>query len=136
MFANRLIEQMDRVFGPVGYDSPPYPSLNIWEDKDNFYVESELPGLKLEDIQVSVAEGNQLTIAGERTRHNTENTSWIRHESAYGKFSRVISLPAAVDSNKVAANYEAGVLTLTLPKSEAAKPRRIAVKPGAQMLSA
>jgi HSP20 family protein len=135
MFANRLIEQMDRLFGPVGFDAPPFPPLNVWEDKDHFYVESELPGLKLDDIRVSVAEGNQLTIAGERVPDRPESGAWLRQECGFGEFVRTLTLPAAVDPDKVEARYEAGVLTLTLPKSDAAKPRRIAVRAGAPVLA-
>ncbi len=138
MFANRLIEQMDRLFGPVGFDtpSPAFPPLNVWEDKDSYFVESELPGLKLDDIRVSVAEGNQLTIAGERVANGPEAAgAWLRQECGFGEFVRVLTLPAAVDPDKVEARYEAGVLTLTLPKSDAAKPRRIAVRAGAPLLA-
>jgi len=135
MFANRLIEQMDRLFGPVGFDAPVYPPLNVWEDQDNYYVESELPGMKLDDIHVSVAEGNQLTLSGQRVPSAPERATWIKQECGHGTFTRAIALPAAVDADKVEARYEAGVLTLTLPKSAAAKPRRIAVRAGTPMLA-
>lgn len=78
MFANRLIEQMDRLFGPVGFDAPAYPPFNVWEDHDHYCVDCELPGLQLDDIRVSVAEGNQLTIAGERTPRDHKNAAWIK----------------------------------------------------------
>ncbi len=136
MFANRLIEQMDRLFGPAGFDAPSYPPLNVWEDQDSYFVESELPGLKLDHIRVSVAEGNQLTIAGERAPSGPARAAWIKQECGHGTFARAITLPAAVDADKVEARYDAGVLTLTLPKSAAAKPRRIAVQAGAPALSA
>lgn len=138
MFANRLLDHMDRLYGPVGFDALPaaYPPLNVWEDADAYFVESEIPGLKLEDIHVSVAEGDQLTIACERKPAAAGNATWLRQECGAGGFARVIRLPAAVDPDKVEARYEAGVLTLTLPKSEAAKPRRIAVQTAAPALAA
>ena len=131
MWANRIFEQMNQLFGPVGFDAPPpaaYPPLNVWEDDDNLYVEAELPGMTPEDIEASVAEGDQLTIAGERKLQATENGSWLRQECGYGRFSRTVTLPAEVDADAVEASYEAGVLTLTLPKMEEARPKRITVK--------
>jgi HSP20 family protein len=135
MWTNRLFEQMDRLFGPIGLDSPQsfpkvaaYPPLNVWEDDDNLYVEAELPGLNPDNIDVAVTEGDQLTIAGERTPRGPEGSTWLRQECGYGRFTRTITLPAAVDADEVEATYEAGVLTLTLPKMEEAKPKRIAVK--------
>ena len=133
MLTNRIIEHMNRVFGPIGFDdaarpAPAYPPLNVWEDDDHLYVESELPGLKREDIDVAVADGDQLTIAGVRKPCGPENGAWLRQECWYGRFSRTVTLPTVVDADGVEARYDAGVLTLTLPKSEAAKPKRIAVK--------
>lgn len=136
MWANRLFEHMDRVFGPISFDGRPfpqvaaYPPLNLWEDEDNFYIEAELPGLKNEDIDVSVTEGDQLTISGSRTPIAPNGGSWLRQECGYGRFSRTITLPAEVDANAVEAKYEAGVLTLTLPKMEQAKPKKIVVQAG------
>ncbi|QJW96305.1 Hsp20/alpha crystallin family protein [Frigoriglobus tundricola] len=142
MFANRLIEQMDRFFGSVGLDSPDlsppapsYPPLSVWEDEDALYVEAEAPGLKAEDIGVSVAAGDQLTIAAERTPPTTDRGVWLYQERGYGGFTRTITLPVAVRPDAVEAKYEAGVLTVTLRKAEAAKPRRIAVKAGTPALA-
>jgi len=135
MFANRMFEHMDRLFSSLGFDAPEmsapapaYPPLSVWEDADALYVEAEAPGLKAEDIGVSVADGDQLTIAAERTPPATDRGSWLYQERGYGAFSRTITLPVAVNPDAVEARYEAGVLTITLRKSEALKPRRIAVK--------
>lgn len=141
MWTNRLFEQMDRLFGPIGFDSPqafptPYPPLNVWEDEDNLYVEAELPGLKPEDIDVSVTERDQLTITAQRTPNGPEGSTWLRQECGYGRFSRTITLPAEVDAEAVEAGSDAGVLIITLPKMEQAKPKKIAVKAGAPALSA
>jgi HSP20 family protein len=135
MWTNRLFEQMDRLFGPVGFDAPyspaspaPYPPLTIWEDADNLYVEAELPGLSREQIDISVTGGDTLTIAGERRPRGPEKACWLRQECGYGRFSRTFSLPEVVDADKIEAAYDAGVLTLTLPKYERAKPKKIEVK--------
>ncbi|OWK39505.1 Hsp20/alpha crystallin family protein [Fimbriiglobus ruber] len=132
MFTNRLFEQMDRLFGPAGFDSPDlsppaYPPLSVWEDEDALYVESEIPGLAAEDIGVSVTDGDKLTISAERAP-SAGSGEWLYQECMYGEFSRTITLPVTVDPNAVEANYEAGVLTVTLRKVESVKPRRIAVK--------
>jgi HSP20 family protein len=130
MWTNRLFEQMDRIFGPVGFDAeavaPAFPALNVWEDQDNIFVEAELPGLHPDDIEASVADGDQLTIAGERKPNG--NGRPLRRECWYGRFSRTVTLPAEVNADRVEAAHEAGVLTLTLPKMEEAKPKRITVK--------
>jgi HSP20 family protein len=105
-----------------------YPPVNVWEDEQNLFAEAELPGMAMDKIEIYVTEGNQLTIQGERTPVEVKNGVWHRQERTFGKFSRVIALPVAVDAIKVEARFENGVLRLTLPKSEAAKPRKIAVK--------
>jgi len=135
MWTNRIFEQMDRLFGPMGFDSPqafpgvtPYPPLNVWEDENHLYIEAELPGLKPEDIDVTVTEGDQLTITGQRRPHAPEESAWLRQECGYGRFSRTITLPVPVNADEVEAASEAGVLTITLPKMEEAKPKKIVVK--------
>jgi len=143
MITNRLFDQMDRLFGPLGFDgpdlSPPapaYPLLSVWEDEDTLYVEAEIPGTKLEGIGVSVAEGDQLTIVGERNPALPDGAAYLHQERGYGEFARTITLPVAVDPDAVEARYDAGVLTVTLRKSEALKPRRIAVKAAEPVLAA
>jgi HSP20 family protein len=134
MLANRIFDEMNRLFDAVGFDPAParsavvYPPMNLWEDDDHFYAEAEMPGFKLDEIQITVTHGDQLTIAGERRPNTNDNWVWHRQECGYGRFARTVTLPAVVDVDKIEATYEAGVLTLTLPKSERAKPRRIAVK--------
>jgi len=143
MITNRIFDQMDRLFGPLGFDdpdlspqAPAYPPLSVWEDEDALYVEAEIPGTKLEDIGVSVAEGDQLTIAGERNPSGPERAAYLHQERGYGEFARTITLPVAVDPDAVEAKYDAGVLTVTLCKSAALKPRRIAVKAAEPVLTA
>jgi HSP20 family protein len=104
-----------------------YPPLNIWGDSDKVYAEAELPGMQLDHLEIYVTEENQLTIQGERRKLELDKGVWYGQERGFGKFSRTIRLPVKVDADKVEARFEHGVLFVTLPKSEAAKPRRISV---------
>jgi HSP20 family protein len=104
-----------------------FPALNLWEDEQNFYAEAELPGFKTGDVDVSVA-GNTLTLQGERKAAEQEGLTYHRRERAFGTFSRVVELPFPVEAEKVKAALKDGVLTITLPKAEAAKPRKIEVR--------
>jgi len=103
------------------------PALDVHEDKDNFVVVAELPGMKREDIDVSLHDG-VLGISGERkTDEKYEGAEVYRTERLFGKFQRTVTLPAPVAAEKVTAQYKDGVLTITLPKTEAAKPKQIDV---------
>jgi HSP20 family protein len=103
------------------------PALDVYDGKDNFVVTLEVPGMKKEDIEISLHDG-MLTVSGERKdeREQTEGQAF-RSERYFGKFQRSLSLPAAVDANKVKGSYKDGVLTIHLPKAEEAKPKQIAV---------
>jgi HSP20 family protein len=118
-------DELDRLF-----ESPLTgwaPALEVHEDKDNFTVHVELPGLKREDIGVSLQDG-ALVISGERKEEKvSEGTEVHRQERFYGKFQRALTLPAPVAADKVKAAYKDGILTVTLPKAEEAKPKQIAV---------
>ena len=130
---NRLTREMDRLFGSKGtgvgraMSVGSYPALNVWEDEDHFYAEAELPGFSLEDLEIYVT-GNQLTIKGERRPPENKRGTWHRQERGYGKFTRMVELPGELDGDNVSAEFKNGVLRITLPKSEAVKPRRIEVK--------
>lgn len=104
------------------------PSLDIAEDKDGFSVKVELPGMKKEDIKISIA-GDTLAISGER-RHEFEEKGRTYHriERAYGQFKRTVTLPTEVETSRTKASYEDGILTLSLPKSERAKAKEIAIE--------
>lgn len=104
------------------------PLLNVWEDEQALYVEADLPGIDPASLDVTVTEGNQLTLQGDRKAPEVPGAVWVRQERPTGTFTRVIGLPALVDADKVEAKYDNGVLRLTLPKHEAAKPRKIQVK--------
>jgi HSP20 family protein len=103
------------------------PVLDVLDDKDNFVVRVELPGMKKDDINLSLHDG-VLTISGERKyeRENKESETF-RSERYFGKFQRSVTLPAVVDANKVTASYKDGVLSVELAKAEEAKPKKIAV---------
>jgi HSP20 family protein len=104
------------------------PALDVYEDKDNLFVKAELAGLKKEDIEVSLEDG-VLTLSGERKRdEKLAEAQTYRSERFVGRFQRSITLPSEVKADQVAANYADGILTITLPKAEAAKPKQIEVK--------
>ena len=108
--------------------SAAYPAVNVWQDENNVYAEAELPGLSPDDLQLYVTEGDRLVLQGERTPRRPEKGVWHRRERGFGTFRREVVLPVTVDADKVEARFENGVLFLILPKSEAARPRRIAVQ--------
>ena len=127
-----LREEVDRLFGlttprNLGLFDGWSPVLDIYQDKENVVVKVELPGMKKEDIQISMHEG-MLTITGERKiEEETGEGETFRRERFYGKFQRALTLAAPVAADKVKAAYKDGVLTVTLPKSEEAKPKQIDV---------
>lgn len=102
------------------------PAVDLYEDKDNLIVKAELPGMKKEEIDVSLHEG-ALTISGERKIEREEKGETYRSERFFGRFQRSVMLPSAVEESKVSASYKEGILTITLPKSEEAKPKQIEV---------
>jgi HSP20 family protein len=105
-----------------------FPLMNLTEDGDNFYIRAELPGIKADDLDISVT-GDSLSIGGERKLAAGEETKrYHRREREGGKFNRIINLPKQIDTEKVKANTTNGILTIVLPKAEAAKPRQISVK--------
>jgi HSP20 family protein len=103
-----------------------FPAVNLWEKGDNFYLEAELPGVNRDDLDISAA-GNELTLRGQRGAPQGENVTCHRQERGFGEFNRVITLPVEVDAEKIEALLKDGVLTLTLPKAEVAKARKIKV---------
>src|SRR5213596_3038220 len=100
------------------------PALDLYQNSDNVVAVVELPGMRREDIEISLHDGT-LTISGERKRETSNSEKAERTERYVGTFRRSITLPARVDANKVTATYRDGILTVTLPKAEEAKPKRI-----------
>ena len=103
------------------------PAVDFLQDKDRFVLRAELPGLRREDIHVSLHE-DVLTLSGERRQEKSaDERGNLRSERFYGRFERRLTLPVRVDAERVSAHYEDGILTVTLPKAEEAKPRQIEV---------
>jgi HSP20 family protein len=105
-----------------------FPPLNISEDNDNFYLSAKIPGIVPSELSITAVK-NRISIAGRRLiQGENERVSYHRRERPEGAFNRTVALPSDVDAAKVEARYIDGVLTLTLPKAEDAKPRQIKVK--------
>lgn len=127
----RQMEQLfdpsgDRMVGRVG--AGVFPAVNITEDAEAYYVSAELPGVKSADLDLKVT-ANQLTLAGERKiSEEAADARYHRREREAGRFSRAVALPGDIDPDHVKARLVDGVLTVTIPKAEKAKPRQIAVQ--------
>lgn len=130
---NRLREEMDRAFNRVFQETAgfvpreTFPPVNVWEDDNNLYLEAELPGITMENLEILVKD-LELTISGDRGAEASEGVVYHRRERGQGRFSRTLNLPMPIDADKVEATLKDGVLSLTLPKAEEAKPRKIEVK--------
>ena len=126
--------QMDRLFDAFGDrqlergGAGVYPAVNITEDGEAYHVSAELPGVKSKDLDVNVT-ANQLTLAGERRiSEEAADARYHRREREAGRFSRAVALPDNIDTENVRARMADGVLTVTIPKSERAKPRQIDIQ--------
>jgi HSP20 family protein len=134
---NELRREMDRLFdsfrGEYGGAWPSrqrvFPALNIWENAECLYAEAEVPGMKLDDLEILVV-GNELTIKGRRQIEAGEKFAFHRQERRAGQFARVLTLPVEVNTEKVEATLKDGVLTIIMPKATAALARKITVKAG------
>src|SRR6201987_6479220 len=140
--AKTLQEQINRVFGDVvgrtGEESnltPWAPEVDIYETENELVVKADLPDVNPQDLDIRV-ENNILTIRGERKFENkVSEENYLRVERAYGPFSRSFSLANSVKSEEIKAQYQNGVLTLSIPKREEAKPKQIKVNVGTPALS-
>ena len=132
-----LRDEIDRLFetpfsglteGSQPFMSGWSPALDVYEDKDNLIVKAELPGMKKEEIEISLQDG-VLTLSGERKENaKHEGAELHRSERFVGRFQRTLTLHAEVQVDQVKATYQDGILTVTLPKHEAAKPKQIQIK--------
>ena len=125
----RLQDEMNRLFegsrGAVGADFPP---VSVWANSDRAVVVAEVPGIQPSAVDVSVL-GDTLTIKGERTALQPgEGDRYLRRERGSGHFSRVVELPFPVDGDHVSAEYGQGILTITLPRAAADKPKKITIR--------
>ena len=124
---NRFMENPWAEFGrPAEFFNDWAPALDVLEDKNNLFVVAELPGMRKEDIDISLQEG-VLSITGERQAEARKEEETYRSERFFGRFHRSVTLPKPVSVDKIKASYKDGVLTVTLPKPEETKPRQIQV---------
>lgn len=124
----RLFEDaVTRLMSEPSAGRPWSPSVDIVETEDALQLKADLPDVKIEDIDIRV-ENNTLTVRGQRKFEKDEKVKgYHRIERSYGDFVRSFALPQTVDTEKVTADYKNGVLTISLPKKEAAKPRQVKV---------
>jgi HSP20 family protein len=123
---NRIVNEMRTWWEGEGEFTTWSPPVNVYGVEDRIVVEAELPGLKKDEIEVSVHE-HTLTLSGEREDEKIKEQDYFRHERASGSFLRSITLPTTVDADKIDAKYENGVLMLSIPKVEEAKAKKIAI---------
>jgi HSP20 family protein len=128
-------QEMDRLFGldfgrggESFLDGAWNPAVDVVQEDDRYQVRVDLPGMKRDEIDVTI-HGNTLTISGEKKREaETKEENLYRSERYYGKFSRSLTLPSAVDAEKIAATYKDGVLEISIPKSEEARAKVIKIQ--------
>jgi len=130
----RMKQQMDRLMDVFsgypgrGRSAGVFPLVNLTEDRDRYYIRAELPGVKSEDMEIQ-AERNTISLSGARkVAAERDDVKYHRREREAGTFSRMIGLPGEIDPDKVSASLADGILTITVPKAEVAKPKQISVK--------
>ncbi|MGE0351902.1 MAG: Hsp20/alpha crystallin family protein [Gemmatimonadales bacterium] len=129
---NRMFDELSRAFpydqeGTAAMTSSWAPACDIFEDKDGIRIVAEIPGVNPGDVKISL-ENNTLTLRGEKKQVAEETTERVhRYERSYGSFERTFALPTTVDPDRIEAHYEQGLLTVSLPKVEKARPREIPV---------
>ena len=129
----RLQNEMNRLFSDTfalsgGRTAPGYPAMNVWTNEDGAVITAELPGVSAENIDISVV-GDTLTLSGTRKPEELkEGEKFHRRERSFGNFTRSFQLPFSVETNKVDAVFEKGILLISLPRAEVDKPKKIAVK--------
>lgn len=104
-----------------------YPPMELVDQDDKVVVTAVLPGVNRDEVELTVL-GDTLTIAGEKKLPETNGVTYIRHERPHGKFRKLIDLPYSIDQSQITATYKDGILAITLPKAEEAKPRKIKVE--------
>jgi HSP20 family protein len=129
---DRLQREMNRLFSSYTpgrvRTAPGYPPMNIWENEDGQVVSAEMPGVHIEDIDISV-EGDTLTISGVRSLDELpEDARYHRRERGAGEFRRSVRLPFSVDIEQINASFNDGILTINLPRAEEEKPKKISIK--------
>jgi HSP20 family protein len=127
-FSQELDRLMDTLRQPAVPRQSPLPALNVWEDEQSIVLEAELPGMAMEDIDLSI-HGDQLTLRGQRKA--TTVGALVRQERWSGQFERTLTIPVPIDGENASAALEHGILTIRLPKAPSARPRRIQIGSGA-----
>lgn len=138
-----LFKDMERTLGlwePMPFRQPVWddrndqavinwtPAVDVYENKENLYLEAQLPGIEMKDVNISVTD-HTLQVRGERkAEHAEKEDSYHFREARYGTFDRSFSLPSYVNPDEAKAGYDRGVLTITVPKLEKAKPRMISIE--------
>jgi len=122
----RLQREMNRLFNGYTLREEQFPAVNVWSNQEDVVVTAEIPGLESKDINLKVV-NNHLTIEAERKADEVTEALYHRKERGYGEFSRIIELPFTVEEDKVNAQYKNGVLTVTLPRKEETKPKKIEI---------
>ncbi len=129
-FTNEMEDMMGRFFGDGGEEwkvARFTPSLNVSETEGAYEISAELPGLKPEEVNVELKDGN-LWISGKKEEeHEEKGKTFHRIERRYGEFRRMVELPSAVEEEQIHAKFENGLLSVNVPKSEKVKPKRIPV---------
>ena len=133
---NRLFKTFDERFGirrnddqENGYENAVWtPLTDIYEDKDNYIIKADLPGLKKDDVKISYTD-DQLEICGERAQEKeTKDAKWHRVERSFGKYYRSFTLPKEIKQDNIKAEFKDGQLAITIPKAEEVKPKEIEIK--------
>lgn len=129
-------EEIDRLFDSFFGRAPRFrraeesewsPVVDLQETSDEFIVVAELPGMRKEDIKISVS-GDHLSISGDKRKKELKDATYHRLERSFGKFKRIIPLPSQVKTDSIKASYKDGILVVTLPKVEKLKPREISIE--------
>lgn len=105
-----------------------YPSVDIFEDKENVFVKAEIPGVKKEELEVNVTEDSVVLSGEKKKEEKVEEKDYYRYERSYGSFHRTLPLPTEVQSDKAKAQFKDGVLKITIPKTPEAKKKEVKVK--------
>lgn len=124
----REFDRMSRLLRGAPDQTAEYPAVNVWVNGEDAVITSEIPGVKTDDIDISVT-GNAVTLRGKRQVVEEKDVeSYHRHELWHGNFNKTVQLPFNVDPGKVHASYKNGVLRVSLPKLEAEKPKKIKIE--------
>ena len=131
---DRLRRQMSELYGALSGDAIPmpaagvFPLTNVTEDSNNYYVRAELPGMQSDELNIQVTSDGISISGGRKIPEEDNGVKYHRREREAGKFSRSINLPGEINVNSVEASLDNGILTITIPKAEVAKPKQITVK--------